>query len=149
MSEELRKIVTEPKKDAAELFRRMCFNALISNTDDHPRNHALIAFDRNWRLSPAYDLTPSPSVSQNRDLSLVCGDRGRFANANNSLSQCSRFLLNENEAKSIISSLTEQVRATWYGVVRAQGVSERDAETIRKAFVYEGFSKTTDELMRW
>ena len=36
----------------------MCFNALISNTDDHPRNHALIAKDKDWKLSPAYDLTP-------------------------------------------------------------------------------------------
>src|SRR5262249_14295298 len=41
--EELRRVSAEPKKDAAELFRRMCFNALTSNTDDHPRNHAIIA----------------------------------------------------------------------------------------------------------
>jgi len=41
--EELRRIVAEPKKDASELFRRISFNALISNIDDHPRNHALIA----------------------------------------------------------------------------------------------------------
>jgi serine/threonine-protein kinase HipA len=60
LAEELRRIVSEPKADARELFRRMCFNALISNTDDHPRNHAFIAFDRNWRLSPAYDLLPQP-----------------------------------------------------------------------------------------
>ena len=58
LAEELRRIVSEPKADARELFRRMCFNALISNTDDHPRNHAFIALDRNWRLSPAYDLIP-------------------------------------------------------------------------------------------
>ena len=60
------------KKDAAELFRRMCFNALISNTDDHPRNHALLAKTRDWRLSPAYDLTPSPLISiQKRDLAMI------------------------------------------------------------------------------
>jgi len=74
-------------------------------------------------------------------LALVCGDLGRFANAKNLLSQCSRFLLDENEARSIISSMTEQVRTTWYGVARAQGVSERDAETIKGAFVYEGFAR--------
>ena len=51
LSEELRRVSTEPKRDAAELFRRMCFNALISNTDDHPRNHALIARDQDWILS--------------------------------------------------------------------------------------------------
>ena len=39
LAEELRRVSAEPRKDAKELFRRMCFNALISNTDDHPRNH--------------------------------------------------------------------------------------------------------------
>jgi serine/threonine-protein kinase HipA len=43
LAEELRRVSAEPKKDAAEMFQRMCFNALITNTDDHPRNHALIA----------------------------------------------------------------------------------------------------------
>ena len=44
--EELRRIVDDPKKDAKELFRRVCFNALISNIDDHPRNHAMIAKEK-------------------------------------------------------------------------------------------------------
>src|SRR6202007_1840067 len=85
--EELRRIVAEADKDARELFRRICFNALISNIDDHPRNHALLARNVDWALSPAYDLTPSPVVSlDRRDLALVCGDQGRFANAKNILS---------------------------------------------------------------
>jgi serine/threonine-protein kinase HipA len=118
----------------------MCFNALISNTDDHPRNHALVAFDKHWRLSPAYDLTLSLAISlERRDLAMVCGDTGRYANAKNLLSQCSRFLLDQNQAKEIISTMTEQVRANWYSVARAQGVSERDAEAIKGAFVYDGF----------
>lgn len=142
MAEELRRIVAEPKKDASELFRRMCFNALISNLDDHPRNHALTAIDRAWRLSPAYDLTPSPVISLDyRELAMVCGDKGRFANADNLLTQHSRFLLSKDEAKAIISTMTDQVRTTWYSVVRGQGVSEKDTETIRSAFAYEGFSR--------
>lgn len=139
LAEELRRVVAEPKKDAAELFRRMCFNALISNSDDHPRNHSFIAFDRSWRISPAYDLTPLPSVSQHRDLALICGDNGRLASVRNLLSQSTRFLLGEQEARSILSSMTEQVRNTWYSTLRSHGVSERDADTIKSAFVYEGF----------
>ena len=50
--EELRRVVAEPKKDARELFRRMCFNALISNIDDHPRNHAVIAKDQGLEAVP-------------------------------------------------------------------------------------------------
>lgn len=73
MVEELRRICPNPKEDAAELFRRMTFNALISNTDDHPRNHAAIAKDKDWRLSPAYDLTPSMPISkERRGLALTC-----------------------------------------------------------------------------
>jgi serine/threonine-protein kinase HipA len=64
--EELRRVVAEPKKDARELFRRICFNALVSNIDDHPRNHALIAKDKDWKLSPASDLTPAPVIAQER-----------------------------------------------------------------------------------
>ena len=69
LAEEIRRVFAEPAQNAAELFRRMCFNALISNIDDHPRNHALIAKESDWKLSPAYDLTPAVPVSmEHRDL---------------------------------------------------------------------------------
>ena len=140
LAEEIRRLVANPSKDAPELFRRMCFNALISNIDDHPRNHALIAKDREWNLSPAYDLTPSPVIAQERrDLAMTCGDKGRFACASNILSQHTRFLLGPVDAKTIVENMREQVSATWYDVVRAEGVSEKDEEAIRGAFVYEGF----------
>lgn len=140
MSEELRRIVKEPKKDSPELFRRMTFNALISNLDDHPRNHAVIARERSWQLSPAYDLTPSPVIAQERrDLAMTVGDQGRFANAGNILSQHARFLLDEAEAKAIVLDMTDKVRASWYDVARMQGVTEKDTETIRGAFIYDGF----------
>ena len=100
LAEELRRVVADARADAHELFRRMCFNALITNGDDHPRNHALIAKERDWGLSPAYDLTPSPLIAQeHRDLAMDCGDMGRFANARNLLSQHARFLLEKDEAE--------------------------------------------------
>jgi serine/threonine-protein kinase HipA len=138
--EELRRIVHDAKKDAKELFRRVCFNALISNIDDHPRNHAVIAKERSWKLAPAYDLTPSVPVSlERRDLAMDCGDMGRYANAKNIISQHTRFLLDRDEAETIVNDMTAQVDATWYDTVRASGVSEKDAEMIRGAFVYPGF----------
>jgi len=137
--EELRRFVSEPRKDAAELFRRICFNALISNLDDHPRNHAFLAKDTRWKLSPAYDLTPSPVVSQERrDLAMECGDMGRYANARNILSQHARFLLHKEDAEGILNEVRTQV-SNWYDTARACGVSERDTETIRGAFLYPGF----------
>lgn len=144
LAEELRRASAEPEKDARELFRRMCFNALISNSDDHPRNHALIAKAMEWRLSPAYDLTPSTPVSiERRDLALTIGDEGRAATAANLLSQSSRFLLKPDEAVAIIDDLEQQIRNTWSDVARAEGVSPRDCDLIKGAFAYGGFRMHT------
>jgi len=140
LAEEVRRVCADPEQNAAELFRRMCFNALISNIDDHPRNHALIAKQADWKLSPAYDLTPAVPVSINRrDLAMECGNAGRFANADNLLSQSARFLLDPGQATSIIDLMEEQVRGTWYTTACAAGVSERDCEAIARAFAYPGF----------
>ncbi|MGC8535498.1 MAG: type II toxin-antitoxin system HipA family toxin [Rhizomicrobium sp.] len=140
LAEELRRVSAEPKRDAAELFKRMCFNALISNTDDHPRNHAAIAKERTWKLSPAYDLNPAPYVSlDRRDLALICGEQGRLASAKNLLSQSPRFLLEADSASALVRDMKEQVRTTWYDVARRSGVSEKDSEAISGAFAYPGF----------
>lgn len=140
LAEELRRISAEPRRDAAELFRRMCFNALISNIDDHPRNHAVIAPDRDWRLSPAYDLTPSSPVSiERRDLAMACGDQGRYASPTNLMSQAARFALSTDEAGRIIETMETQVRSSWHEVARRCGVSDTDCAQIAGAFAYPGF----------
>jgi serine/threonine-protein kinase HipA len=140
LAEELRRISADPRDDAAELFRRACFNALISNTDDHPRNHSVIAPGREWRLSPAYDLTPSSPVGlERRDLAMACGDLGRFANAGNLLTQAARFLLSSEEAARIVDDMEARVRSTWYEVARGCGVTEGDCQRIAGAFAYPGF----------
>jgi len=141
LAEELRRVSANPTKDAAELFRRMCFNALISNTDDHPRNHAVIAKDRRWTLSPAYDLTPSRQASlDHRDLAMTAGDLGRHAHAQNLVSQCKRFFVDPPEAEDIIAKMKAQVAKEWRNVARKGGVSHADCEKIKGAFVYPRFS---------
>ena len=138
--EELRRISSQPRTDAPELFRRMCFNALISNIDDHPRNHAVVAMNTDWKLSPAYDLTPSMPVSiERRDLALDCGDMGRYAHAENLLSQSARFLIEPDEAKKTINEMEQNVRSKWYDIARREGVTEKDCEKIADAFAYPGF----------
>jgi serine/threonine-protein kinase HipA len=140
LAEELRRISSQPRTDAPELFRRMALNALISNLDDHPRNHAVIAVDQEWRLSPAYDLTPTTAASpERRDLAMICGDRGRYANAENLLSQCERFLLSREQATRILSEMEAIVKQRWYELARRNGVTEQDCKRIATAFAYEGF----------
>ena len=140
LAEELRRICAQPKVDVSELFRRMCFNALITNTDDHPRNHAVIAMDDDWRLSPAYDLTPRPEISlERRDLALGCGDMGRYAHADNLLSQHARFMLDAAQASAIVDDTEAIVKAQWYETARREGLSEKDCDALKGAFAYPGF----------
>jgi serine/threonine-protein kinase HipA len=140
LAEELRRVTAEPDKNARELFRRMAFNALISNIDDHPRNHAIIAKERDWKLSPAYDLTPANPISEaHRDLAMAAGDLGRWANAGNLLSQAGRFLLKDQQARATIDEVEAVVRSQWYPTMKALGVSEQDCETLKGAFAYPGF----------
>jgi serine/threonine-protein kinase HipA len=72
---------------------------------------------------------------------MECGRQGRFANATNILSECSRFLLESEEAEKIVYGMQEQVEKTWYSTAVQFGVSVKDADTIRGAFVYPGFSR--------
>lgn len=138
--EELRRICADPEEAALELFRRMVFNALISNTDDHPRNHAVIARDTSWQLSPAYDLTPTPSAGMERDLAMTVGDFGRRATAQNLVTQSARFLISQADAAAIVAEMEETVRSQWEIVARAAKVTVKDCGTIRNALENEGFN---------
>ena len=138
-------ISADPQADLRELFTRMCFNAAVSNLDDHPRNHAALAKDRRWRLSPAYDLTPSPMISQDRrDLAMICGRFGRYANRVNLLSGHGRFLLSEAQAAAVFDNVANIVRTRWRPTMRQAGVSADDCERIASAFVYDGLQYALD-----
>jgi serine/threonine-protein kinase HipA len=140
LADEIRRHSEEPEVDLRELFARMCFNAAVSNTDDHPRNHAMLATDAGWRLSPAYDLTPTPMIaSQHRDLAMTCGIEGRSANRSNLLSRHGRFYLSRDEATTILDSIEATVKEQWHPTMRRAGVSEADCVAISRAFLFEGF----------
>ncbi|WP_315921751.1 HipA domain-containing protein [Mesorhizobium sp. SP-1A] len=142
LANKLRQIsVVNVEVQLLELFRRMCFSSLVSNLDDHPRNHAFIAGREGWQLSPAYDLTPTPSHSASkRDLAMTVGFHGRWANRNNLISQCGHFGIEVGQAETLIDDMKTQIEQTWNPTFRAAGVSEADCEKVRSAFVYEGFS---------
>ena len=149
LADEVRRASADPRADLRELFGRMCFNAAVSNLDDHPRNHAIIAADRAWRLSPAFDLTPSPVIAPDRrDLAMTCGPFGRDANRANLLSGCGRFLLRNEEAAVLFQRMVDTVRAAWRPTMRRTGVSEADCDAIRSAFVYPGLSHDVAEERR-
>jgi len=140
LADELRRRSARPAQDLEELFRRMVFNALISNTDDHPRNHALIAPTDKWELSPAYDLTPNPLTSvEKRDLAMTCGVYNRYANRVNVLSQHGQFKLPLEHAAAIVDQLQQVVAARWHTTLRQQGTTPADCDKLAGAFNYAGF----------
>ena len=139
LADEVRRVSARPEDDLRELFGRMCFNAAVSNLDDHPRNHAVLAKGRQWRLSPAYDLTPSPVVAlERRGLAMACGRFGRYANKTNLLSGHGRFLLGKAAATAVFDGIASTVRERWHTEMRRAGASERDCEAIGPAFLYDG-----------
>jgi serine/threonine-protein kinase HipA len=118
-------------RDMHELFRRMVFNILIDNTDDHEKNHVLrvVAPDRQgrYRLAPAYDVLPTNS-GQGRQEFIVGADGGDSTLAN-AMSQCELFGLTRARAAAEIVRVIEVVNG-WRAHLRSCGVSEADLESL-------------------
>jgi serine/threonine-protein kinase HipA len=140
LADELQRWSSRPREDKAELFRRVAFNALISNNDDHPRNHAVVAVGTAWRLAPAYDLTPNPQYGrEERDLALVCGRLGTRATRENLVSGAARFGLTREDAAAAVDRIADVIRRYWRPDVVSQGGTEADCASIEAAFVHAGF----------
>ena len=138
-ADEVRRASADAQQDLRELFGRICFNAAVSNLDDHPRNHAILAAGPHWRLSPVFDLTPAPAIAlERRDLAMACGRFGRYANRTNLLSGAGRFLLGRAEAEAIFGRIADTVRDRWHAEMRGAGASGRDCREIAPAFLYGG-----------
>ena len=81
-----------------ELFRRMAFNILIDNTDDHEKNHALLVNDAaEYELSPAYDVLPSGQALGYQQLRV--GENGADSTLDNALTMCRQFGLEPTAAR--------------------------------------------------
>jgi serine/threonine-protein kinase HipA len=139
LADQLRRWSTKPDADRVEIFRRMVFNAAITNDDDHPRNHAVLGTTKGWQLSPAYDIVPARRLSlEHRDLAMTVGDHGRTASIGNLVSQSARFGLSGEEARAVIDAVVVAVR-TWREVFERNGVTTKDIDYIAPAFLPECF----------
>ena len=112
----------------AELFRRMVFNILIENTDDHEKNHAFLFEGGHWRLAPAFDVLPLMS-NIGPAQQMIVGDFGAEATFENAVSRGARFSLGKNEATAEWFRVAECV-AGWKDVFAGCGVSGRDIDYL-------------------
>jgi serine/threonine-protein kinase HipA len=111
-----------------ELFRRMVFNILIDNTDDHEKNHALLVNDaQQFELSPAYDVLPSGQALGYQQMRV--GDDGADATLDNALSMCALFGLKRDEAVSEVARVAAVV-SSWQAHFGHCGVTARDIELL-------------------
>lgn len=93
-----------PIKDIHELYKRMIFNAVVGNDDDHPKNHAFYFINQQWRLTPLFDVVTNTEYSPTR-LAMRIGLQGEIINRDNLLSMCEYFKLSNHEAQQIIDEI--------------------------------------------
>lgn len=141
LAEEIRRRSSTPDDDCRELYARAVFNALVSNGDDHPRNHAIIAWGSDdWRLSPLFDVVPTePPHSRDRRLALHIGRAGRRASRANLVSGAPTFAVGVEEANAIIDHQKAILSARWRSAMGQHGARAGDLETVAHAIVPEGF----------
>jgi serine/threonine-protein kinase HipA len=122
-------------EDRKELFARMVFNILVSNDDDHLRNHAFLydAPGKGWRLSPLYDVVPRPQVAQERMLHLGVGPQGRLATLDNAMAVSGRFGLMPPDAARIADRVARVVRS-WRESFERMQVPVRLCDQLATAF---------------
>ncbi|HJV97266.1 MAG TPA: HipA domain-containing protein, partial [Albitalea sp.] len=109
-----------------ELFRRMVFNILIDNTDDHEKNHALLVNDaQQYELAPAYDVLPSGQGLGYQQMRV--GEHQADSTLANAMSMCTMFSLKRDDAAREVTQVIDVV-ARWKQHFAACGVTARDIE---------------------
>ena len=132
--EALRRNGAQSKKDSLALWRRIVFNILISNTDDHLRNHGfLYGGAGGWRLSPAYDLNPTPTDIKPRVLSTSINYDDSEASVELALSVAEDFGVPPREARKGVGELSKTVR-TWRKEAGALGLTRAEQDRMASAF---------------
>lgn len=134
-----------PTKDLHELFVRVAFNVLISNRDDHWRNHGFI-YDGGWRLSPAFDLNPVRATSAIRSRRINLKDDPSRRQIVHLLAGCDAYALNETQAAELLKPLLGAVR-DWPGVAARRGIHSAEIERMASAFPEDQFM-AVEEFVR-
>jgi serine/threonine-protein kinase HipA len=133
----LRQHGAAPKEDMHALWRRIVFSILISNTDDHLRNHGFLwTGSGGWRLSPAYDLNPVPTDIKPRILTTAIDLEDGTASLKLALEVAGYFELSENEALQIAREVGAAV-VSWRGEAAKLGLSEREIDRMASAFDHD------------
>ncbi len=126
-----------PEEDMKELWRRIIFTIMVSNTDDHLRNHGFI-YERykGWRLSPAYDINPTPIEIAPRILTTSIDFYDNSASLETAMRVAKDFRLQKEEALAIVKEVASSVKQ-WRSVASEFGLSRQELDRMSSAFVWD------------
>lgn len=130
-----------PNDDLEELWRRIIFTVMISNTDDHLRNHGFL-YERHkgWILSPAYDVNPTPVEMKARMLSTSIDFDDPTASIDLALSVIDDFRIKKPRALEIAKEVAFAV-SEWRNVAAQFGLSKKEMDRMASAFEHEDLKK--------
>jgi len=133
----LRQHGASPKQDMHALWRRVVFSILISNTDDHLRNHGFLwAGQAGWRLSPAYDVNPVPTDIRPRVLTTAIDLEDGTASLKLAYEVASYFELKTAEARAIAREVGKAV-SSWRKEAARLGVGNSEIDRMASAFEHD------------
>ncbi len=137
IADAIRQYGAAPVEDLKQLWRRIVFNVLISNTDDHLRNHAfLYTGTQGWRLSPAYDLNPMPVDLKPRILSTLIDTDDGTASLDLALSVAGYFNLSLDQGRRIAGEVGAAV-SRWRRVATQVGLRKAELDRMASAFDHD------------
>lgn len=116
--------------DLEQLFRRVTFNVLVSNRDDHLRNHGFLRTDQGWRLAPAFDLNPTPEKLEH---GLAINEAERQADITLVRETAEWYRVRRPRAGQIIDEVRAAV-AVWKDRARDLGLSRDEIDLVTPAF---------------
>ena len=136
LAEKIRHTFNNPKLTLHELFRRMVFNILVGNTDDHARNHAAFWDGSELELTPAYDICPQSRAGQEASQAMNIHDDNKLSQLQNCLDARHAFQLTENNAKSIIEHQVAVIRDHYKRLCHEARLTEVDQKLFwRRQFL--------------
>lgn len=127
---------------ARQLWRRLVFNFLITNVDDHLQNIGFLYADKNqWQLSPAFDLNPFPDKDR-ESKTWLSEDTGPITSVAQLLGQAARFQLHRADATAVLAEVVKAVQQ-WRDVAltAAVGLTQAELEDFAPAFEHAGLNE--------
>ena len=117
------------REDLVQLYRRMTFNVLAGNRDDHLRNHGFLRHADGWRLAPAFDMTPSREM---REHATAVNGKVASPDARDVLDVRSFFGLSEKAARAVIVDVADAV-SKWRSMAGSVGIGRREQDQVAVA----------------